>query len=422
MGCRVSEDQGEVVKVDKASWPRTPEGTIDWESVFEDDENGLIPAISGAKKTELLIDCAVAVTEALFSRSSDESIRAGFTSKLASIAMSSSSEDIEVVLAKVISFLRLIKKDRIERANAWIEYCAKRNASTAPTEDVGEDHVNQLKEGSPERIFAGIFCDMLDASCQAIWGGVPQEPLDDKKIPFILSSEFTLRMQKVVRSEFLPTIIQKCRHIISAAQRANTDDKEQFLRLKMSEDEVRRELWDAWESTWDEVMIEAHMPSEPKIEKKGVLGSLVNAVKSMSDVDQEDPLETWKDEVEIVKMQQATVHEIWEYLTAPSPIFEVPLDADKPILKKMFARHPGLIRDQISALNQISEQSSSVGQAFDSYASGKDLQFALLSVSYQDPDTYLRDHMVLKAMLRGMRKNEREYALPLIVRYLGDYI
>ena len=46
-----------IVKTDKSMWPRATDGTIDQAAVFEDETNGLIPAIRLAQKTETLIDC-----------------------------------------------------------------------------------------------------------------------------------------------------------------------------------------------------------------------------------------------------------------------------------------------------------------------------------------------------------------------------
>lgn len=415
----MSDNQNDIIKVEKENWPRTRDGTIDWEMVFEDPENGLLPAISLAQKPEMLIDCAAIITEALFSRSSDENVRAGYTGKLASIAINNSNEAFEVVLAQIIVFLRSIKDDRIQRATDWVRHKANRSASVVSADD---DGLSEQENTDPEHLFTEIFCDILDISYRTLWTGVPQQPIDNRKIPFVLAADFALRMQKVVRSEFMPIILPKCRHIVSAAKRIKEDDRENFLRAKMADDNVRRELLDVWKSTWQNVMLEAVTPKKPKIEKKGVLKSLVKAVQSLSDVEQEDVMEAWREEVEIAQMQQETVRDIWAALTAPSPVFEVPRESDQTVLMNVFTTRPGGIRDQISAIGQIAEQSSRIGQAYDTYSDGKDLQLPLLSISYQNPDKFLKDEMILRDMLRGMGENDKKLALPLIVRYLDDYI
>jgi len=417
----VNENQNDIVQVDKENWPRTPDGTIDWETVFEDPANGLIPAISEAQKPDMLIDCAAIITEALFSRSSDENIRAGYTGKLASIAITNSSEPFEVVLEQITSFLRSIKDDRIQRAADWVQHKANRSAGAASMDRENEGTSDQDKL-SPEHLFTELFCDILDISYQTLWAGVPQQAMDNRKIPFVLAADFALRMQKIVRSEFMPIILPKCRHIISTATRVDEDDREDFLRAKISDQNIRRELLDVWKSTWKTVMLEVDLPAKPKVEKKGMLNSLVKAVQSMSDDERDDALITWQEDVEIAKMQQATVREIWATLAAPSPLYEVPTENDQVLLMNIFTTNPGGIRDQISAISQIAEQSSRIGQAYDIYSSGKDLQLPLLSISYQKPDKFLKGDMILRDMLRGMSKSDKKIALPLIVRYLGDYI
>jgi hypothetical protein len=46
----MSDSKIDIVKTDKSMWPRTTDGTIDWTAVFEDEMNGLIPAIRLAQK------------------------------------------------------------------------------------------------------------------------------------------------------------------------------------------------------------------------------------------------------------------------------------------------------------------------------------------------------------------------------------
>ena len=121
-----------IVKIDKSKWPRTADGTIDWETVFEDETNGLIPAIRLVQKTDTLIDCAAIITEALFTREGDEDIRAGFTRDLASIAINNQDADVNVMLSHVRTFLRTIKVDRIKRAEEWVKYKALRDTTHAP--------------------------------------------------------------------------------------------------------------------------------------------------------------------------------------------------------------------------------------------------------------------------------------------------
>ncbi|NQW00934.1 MAG: hypothetical protein HQ483_14615 [Rhodospirillales bacterium] len=420
----MSEESGDIVKVDKASWPRTPVGTIDWEIVFEDPKVGLIPAISVAQKTETLIDCAAVITEILFSRASDEDIRAGYTSSLASLAINNIGESAEVVLALVITFLRDIKDDRIQRAADWVRHKAQRDASGAmadlPT-DGTSGAPKKIDPNDPETMFQEVFCDNLDQRFLVLCNGVTQRPMDGRKIPFLVSKEFSLRLQAVVRKEFMPIILPKCRHLIASAEKIPLKIREKNLRHIMADDLTRKELWDVWKYTWRHVMQEVELPKKPKTESAGMLKSLVKAVQAIGENEQTYSMEAWQEDVATARMQQATVREIWQQLTAPSPVFEPPLEEDKLLLMNMFAKTPGGLRDQISALRQIAQQSEQVGRAFDIYAKGKDLQLALIGVSYQHPDLFLTGN-VLKNMLRGVSQKAKELDFPLILRYLKGFL
>lgn len=421
----MSDRSDDIVKVDKSSWPRTTEGTIDWEVVFEHPENGLIPAISAAQKTDTLIDCAAVVTQTLFSRASDEDIRAKYTGELASIAINNTGEPLDTLLEHITDFLRNIKEDRIQRAAEWIIHKAQRNAASAMLVNSEDESAEQLKRANrdeTELLFEDLFCDAVDQRFQVLWGGVDQKPMDGRKIPFILAAEFALRMQIVIRKEFMPLLIPKCRHIISAAQRVPADGREQFIRDKLADEVVRKELWDVWKYTWRHAMQEPELPKKPKTTEKGMFNSLVKAVQAIGESDESYSLEDWEEDVETTKLHQAAVRDIWISLMAPSQIFEPPEEEDKLLLMNMFAKTPGGMRDQISALRQISEQSDRVGQAFDVYAKGKDLQLPLLAISHQFPEKFLQGKMILKDMLGGMSKKDKQMDLPLVVRYLSDFI
>lgn len=420
----VDERSEDIVKVDKSSWPRTSEGTIDWEVVFEDPKNGLIPAISVAKKTDTLIDCAAVITETLFSRANDEDIRATYTGELASIAINNSDAPVEELLEHVSKFLRAIKEDRIQRAADWIIHKAQRNAASAmmATESVEDGGIPREERDETEVLFEDLFCDAVDQRYQVLWAGVTQKPMNGRKLPFLVAADFALRIQAVVRKEFMPLIIPKCRHIIAATQRVHPDVRDQDMRQRLADEQIRRELWEVWKATWRQVMQEPPLPKKPESGKKGVLNTFVKAVQAIGETEHEYTLEDWEEDVETAKMQQAMVRDIWKMIMAPSAIFEPPLEEDKLLLMNMFGKTPGGLRDQIAALRQIAQQSEHAGRAFDAYAKGKDLQLALIAVSHQHPEMFLEGDMILKDMLRGMPKKARELDIPLVLRYLKDFI
>lgn len=420
----------ELVKYNKSNWPMTVDKTVDWEFVFEDKSNGFISAISQAQKSDALTDCAGEIVKALFSRESDGDIRSRLTANLASIAMDNADEDFDAALERVSSFLRDIKKERIKGANEWAAHKAKREAARKEIEARNSAPAPDEKAAiSPPRInvdetelmFEDIFCDGLDRRYQVLWAGVPQEPMDGRKLPFTVSAEFARRMITLVRTDFMPIIIPRCRHIIAAAKNKDLDLRAEHIRDEFANDYTRKELWEIWKDTWRQVMQEVELPKKPAKKQSGMLKSLVNVVRSITDDADEYTLEDWEIDVETAKMQHATVHENWKMLTEPSKDFEPPLDEDKLLLMNMYGKTTSGLRSQISSLRQIAQQSSgTAGKALDKLATGKDIQLALIAVVHQYPDMFLGKKMLIRDMMFGKDKDRLKQQMPLVVRYLGQ--
>lgn len=406
----------DVIKIDKSSWPRTSDGTIDWESVFEDQENGLIPVISTAKTPEGLVNCAAAITETLFSRKSDEDIRAGYTQNLAGISLKNAF-DMNVLREQIIGYLRDIKEDRTKRAADWVSHKSQRSNS-----DPILNQASTLTDKT-EILFQEAFCEYLQRRFRVMVDNIPQVPFNGKKLPFIVSSEFSSRFMNLVRVKFIPEIIPRCRHIISYAQQRPLEERAAFFHEKLADPITKKEFNDVWDFTWDNLMCEEPIPTKPKIEEKGMLKSLVKAVKAMGEADDDVyTIEDWKKDAKAAKFQRRAARANWALLSAPSDDFDPPIIDDIGLLKSMFSRPAGGLRDQIAALRQISQQAENIGKAFDDYSKGKDLQLSLLAASYQHPDIFLEDRMILKKVLRGLTKSNRKMVYPLICRYLNDFI
>lgn len=421
----MTDSSNDIVKVDKSSWPRTTEGTIDWEVVFEHPTNGLIPAISMAQKTDTLIDCAAIITQTLFARASDEDIRAGYTTQLASIALNNSDGNIDTLLQQIVEFLHSIKVDRIERAADWVFHKSQQNAAKellANYEDNDEAKLKRANTDETELMFEDQFCDAVDQRFQVLWGGVEQKSTDGRKIPFIVSPEFALRFQLVVRKELIPLVVLKCQRIIQAAKEVPESERKEHIRIQMLDELVRKELWDVWKDAWRHALQEPKLPAKPKVKKAGMLKSLINSAQTIGENGEPYSLEDWEEDLETAKFEQTAVRDAWRALMAPSDVFEPPGEEDKLLLMNMFAKTPGGLREHISAIRQISQQTQRAGQTFDTFAKGKDLDLPLLAVAHQYPEVFLQGKKVLKDMLRGMTKKEKAKKLPLIVRYLSDYI
>jgi len=101
-------------------WPKLEDGSIDWKSVFDDPEIGLIVMINNASTPESLRACYHATIKGLFSRDKDKEIRDKYLFELDKFFTIKQDERHLTGLRKNISkMLDTIKRDRIERAREY---------------------------------------------------------------------------------------------------------------------------------------------------------------------------------------------------------------------------------------------------------------------------------------------------------------
>lgn len=402
------------------NWPKLPNGTLDWESIFEAPDTGLISLIEAARKSKTLIDCTAMIIQTLFTREGDEDIRAKYTRELAMVA-TSNLDDISGVASHTTSILRNIKDERIRRASEWTKHNQEREAARKQ-EMLNEERKERLRQGmdETEATFADVFCDALDQKFQAMWAGVAQQPPKGKKLPFPVSSDFARIFETVVRDPFMPWIIAKCRYIISDAKRQKPDRCRAYLEERINSAATRKELWNIWTSIWQQFMTESEYPEKPKEGRGGLLGSLTRAVMDTIADDGEYTIEDWHHDVEIIDKQNAEAREVKARLLAPSAVYQAPEEEDLTRLMELFAIVPGDLRKQISAICQIAEDAESSVRVFESYAKGKDLELALIAASFQNPDIFLGDKQTLSHLLRGLKPHELRLDMPFLMRELGE--
>lgn len=107
----------------KFGWPKTPDGTIDWETVFESPDTGLIAMVSTANSHDMLYKVTETVIRQLFTRKGDEAEVDIFLGELTRITLAAqgSSADVESTRTAVVDLLRRIKTGRIEKARAYVD-------------------------------------------------------------------------------------------------------------------------------------------------------------------------------------------------------------------------------------------------------------------------------------------------------------
>ena len=105
---------------DDDTWPKTSDGTTDWDLVFDDPKSGLIPLIKKAHSPEVLKGCAVVVIEKLFTRKDDGPTVREFLHELNDIVPDDGAEDeFEAMRGGVIALMNRIREERKAKAAVY---------------------------------------------------------------------------------------------------------------------------------------------------------------------------------------------------------------------------------------------------------------------------------------------------------------
>jgi len=359
------------------------------------------------------------IIQKLFARAGDEDVRAQYTQTLAKIALSDQN-DSSAIAAKTTAILHDIKEDRIKRATAWADHKAQA-ANEKRAREISARR--QENENDIEFIFSDVFCDAFDRKLQVMWAGVKQRPVDDVKLPFTVSADFSRIFESVVRDTFMPWIVAKSRYIINDAARKEPSLRRRYLEKRLNDPKTAKELWNIWEQAWHHFLQEATYPEKPEEEKGGLFGSIKRAVKDTIADEEAYSVEDWQHDVQVIDEQNAETREIIKKLTSPSTVYQPPSDDDMTVLMNIFAIIPGDLRKEISDIRQIVAQEESAGRVFESFEKGRDLQLALIAVSFKDPDTYLLgEKKMLKHLLAGKKGPELRSTMPFLMRVMGDLL
>jgi len=101
----------------KPAFPQTPDGVTDWETVFEDPDQGLVSVIRTAQTSGNLRACVMIVIRQLFTRDNDELQVAQLTRQLDDLLAQPGGA---VPTDAAIAMLRQIKAQRQELAQAYL--------------------------------------------------------------------------------------------------------------------------------------------------------------------------------------------------------------------------------------------------------------------------------------------------------------
>lgn len=104
------------------SWPHKDDGTVDWETVFEDPEVGLATYVGRAHSPKALGQCAHVIVQSLFIREHDGDYRNAFNHMIDELIESSDvADDPPRAHDLVLKLVREFKANRIKHAERYIE-------------------------------------------------------------------------------------------------------------------------------------------------------------------------------------------------------------------------------------------------------------------------------------------------------------
>ena len=134
------------------SRPLAPDGTSDWEAVFEDADTGLIPLIGQAQSTESLRACTIVALGKLLIRKNDEAAMERLTHELDRIIADGGegAEGLDASKDAITTLLRRIKENRKQKAAAHVANKRADKGGDRRAADEGADTIG----GTPARVAA----------------------------------------------------------------------------------------------------------------------------------------------------------------------------------------------------------------------------------------------------------------------------
>ena len=180
--------------VKKPDWPQTPDGTIDWETVFEDPTTGIIPVLSQAPNKKILHKISVTVVKQLFARKDDAVQVERFLKELdAFLGETDGSEDLPVMRDSILNLLRRIKDGRVTKAAAYVAGKKKEAADDARKNRKTEEKQNKRRAGEARKKktmaivligAAAVLLVVLIALMLFLFGGGDETPPDQQQDQF----------------------------------------------------------------------------------------------------------------------------------------------------------------------------------------------------------------------------------------------
>lgn len=375
--------------------PKTEDGVTDWEALFEAPETGLISFIEACNSAAAVDQISRLIVEQLFMRADDRSARQAYRDTLEKLDLE--HRNVDDARKRASATLREIKEYRKLRAGL------ERLANEIP--DIEEQTAEEIFEDLIERHLRNIFATIQD--------DMPRT--GDRPLPFILSPAFSDLYIGLTARHFFPELRDMNRGLIAACDSCDPGERHEYMRGQFNDRRVYPQLVACWDATFTKMTERQKLPSQPEVKKTGLLSKLVDkpSKTSKNEMSQEE----WETEFARIEAENTRAEQVWERLLRESDEYLAPLADDRATLKGIFAMKPGALQKQISAITQIAMQQGSA-LSFVNFQQGKDIDLALLVVSYRYADTFLDGDRLLMNLMRSYRAEDIVQLFPYVHRFL----
>ncbi len=161
--------------------PKKPDGTTDWDFVFDDPDSGLIALINRVQTTDALQKCGNLIIKTLFKRKNDELDVARFTKELNDIiSYAGAIGDIEAIKAEVVVMLQTIKAIRVAKARVYLE--EKEKGASANRRSSGATAANTYRFLKSRKFtgiaISGVFVLLILIGGLLYWHHEANAPID----------------------------------------------------------------------------------------------------------------------------------------------------------------------------------------------------------------------------------------------------
>ncbi len=395
----------------------------DWEFLFEDKINGIISLISSLESVSKLKKSLHVVIDSLYVRKTDGSKKQALNDFIENMGSAQGASSIEEIKKEALIFLREIKENRIKKA-----------ASRNRFEDQGRSHKENLKSELPsiteeplsnrfndiEVEFINAFCQLIQAKMDVL---IVSKAIGSLQLPFILSGDFAKHFTSIVRNDFAPILIQSFKRYLSSFENTPDNKIKGIFDKDLKEASLSQSFLRSWDICWNQNIEQSTLPSKPKqtAPKKNLLGM----VKKTSEVDKkkyQTTIKKWENNRKQIMTENIQAKINWDKIRVETQDYHAPIVEDKQLLKDILALDTDGLQTQINAYRQTVEQGGDLNALFESFKYNNNVDLALLAVSYQCPSSFLKSNSALKNIVSSLSPSEKEKKLPLILRYLTDYI